>query len=172
MERKGCKYGRRCCADTAKIVNATDNVTDTAKILDNGIGATSTNLYALGNASVPRDPRIEGYNFKPGQQPDIYIDANGLVIPGQGGASTFETIEQLNSQGLSGYVWELPKGSATPGFDVIPDGIPFGSQPPGHHSLVPNFPVSPATVIDRFNQLPWKQGYGQNGKPLKLPTPQ
>jgi hypothetical protein len=61
-------------------------------------------LYATGNAQGPRQPRIEG-SLKPGQQPDIYVDEQGNVIPGQGGASTFERPEQLVTKG---YVWKLP----------------------------------------------------------------
>jgi RHS repeat-associated protein/uncharacterized repeat protein (TIGR01451 family) len=130
-----------------------------------------TSLYALGNASGPREPRIEGYNLKPGQSPDIHLDADGLIIPGQGGASTFETIEQLSDQGLSGHVWELPKGSSVSGLDDVADGIPFGSQPPGHHSLVPKSRDLPKDLIARFNGLPWRQVMDSKGKPFKLRGP-
>jgi hypothetical protein len=37
--------------------------------------------YAFGSHVMPREPRIEGYNLKPGQEPDIVVDANGMVGP-------------------------------------------------------------------------------------------
>jgi hypothetical protein len=117
----------------------------------------------------PRDPRIEGYNYT-GEHPDISVDTNGLVIPGQGGASTYETIEQLGDQ-VGGHVWELPKGSSISGFDDVADGIPFGSQPPGHHSLVPNESGMPQSLIERFRALPWRQVLDPKGNPLKLRGP-
>jgi RHS repeat-associated protein len=129
--------------------------------------AIPNNLYAVGNTVKPRAPRIEGYNYS-GQYPDMFIDSNGLVIPGQGGASTFETIEQLAENVSGNGVYQLPQGSSIPGFDDIADGIPFGSQPPGHHSLVPNRPETPAELIELFNNLPWKQILTPDKKPLKL----
>lgn len=161
----------------AKAANAVDNVVDTVNVIDTVTDASkaadevASSLYAIGNTSGPRVPRIQDYNLKPGQLPDIITDVDGLVVPHNGGASTYETIEQLSDQGLNGHVWELPGGSSLSGFDDIADGIPFGTQPSGHHSLVPNVASLPEVVIESFKQLPWKQVFGPDGKALKISTP-
>jgi RHS repeat-associated protein len=149
--------------DTAK---AADKIVDTAKTADKIADTNKATLYAIGNASGPRPPRIEGFT-KPGQQPDILVDAFGNVVPGVGGASTFETIKQLKDEGLKGHVWELPGGSQLNGFDDIPDGIPYGDAPFGHHSLVPNTPMTPKQCIECFSGLPWKPVMNKS-KQLKL----
>jgi len=131
-----------------------------------GQNGTQIDLYKTGNTTGPYDPRIEGYNQTyPEQQVDINIDKNGNVIPNQGGASTYETIEQLP---VRGHVWKLPEGSETPGFNVNPDGQPFGNQPPGHVSLVPNEPMSPQQCIECFRNFNWEPVLKPDGFQLKL----
>jgi hypothetical protein len=130
-----------------------------------GANATSHDLYATGNTQGPRPPRIQNYNLKPDQLPDILVDGNGKVIPGTGGASTFEQIGQLPTKG---HVWKLPQGSKLSGFDDVPDGIPFGPQPEGHHSLVPNTLMTPEECVSCFQDLPWEPVKKPDGQQLKL----
>ena len=55
-----------------------------------GLAKTTCDLYAFGNASGPREPRVHGVNTKPGQNADLAADAEGMVGPTtEGGASTF-----------------------------------------------------------------------------------
>ena len=118
-------------------------------------GATGSDLHASGNKTKPRDPRIDGYNLKPGQKPDLYLDPDGLVIPNQGGASTFKTPEQLP---LTGHYHKLPEGTVLPnGLGVKYDGSDVGGKmSPGHATIYPTESMRPETFIDLFNSLPWE----------------
>jgi RHS repeat-associated protein len=116
---------------------------------------TSSNLYASGNKTKPRDPRIDGHNLKSGQKPDLYLDKDGLVIPNQGGTSTFKTPEQLP---LTGNYHKLPEGT------VLPDGIAIkydgsdvgGKMSPGHATIYPTKAMAPENFIELFTSLPWE----------------
>ncbi|MCA7977680.1 MULTISPECIES: RHS repeat-associated core domain-containing protein [Burkholderia] len=60
-----------------------------------GLAKTTCDLYAFGNASGPREPRIQGVNTKSGQNADLIADAVGMVGPTtEGGASTFGDINK------------------------------------------------------------------------------
>jgi hypothetical protein len=137
------------------------------EVVQAGVGAGSSGVpstvYATGNASGPRPPRIEGYNVKPNQTVDIQVSASGNIIPGAGGASTWQTIDQIPTRG---HVWQLNTGAGTPGFNVKPDGIPFGPNPPGHVSLIPNKVMTPEHCISCYQRLNW-QPVMDNGRHLK-----
>ncbi|NUF09152.1 RHS repeat-associated core domain-containing protein [Snodgrassella sp. ESL0324] len=116
---------------------------------------TNSNLYAIGNKSKPRAPRIDGYNLKPGQKADLYLDKNGLIIPNQGGASIFKTPEQLP---LTGNYHKLPEGTTLPdGLAVKFDGQDVGgTMSPGHATIYPTKPMKPETFIELYYSLPWE----------------
>ena len=127
---------------------------------------TSKDLYASGNATSPRPPRTPD-TIKPGQKPDIFTDEKGNIVANKGGASTFETPEQLGAA-VKGKVWRLPSGTELKVFNDVIDGIPYGPQPSGHHSLVPNAPMTPEMCVNSFLSLPWQPVIGNNGKQLEI----
>jgi RHS repeat-associated protein len=158
--------------DGARMVSAASDVAATANrggnvanLVQDGINlgdSTPRDLFAVGNTSNPRSPRIEGFNTRPGQEVDLRVDNDGMVIPGSGGASTYETVEQLQAN-VGGHVWRLPAGSRTEGFNVIRDGTP-----PGHNTLQPNRRMSPQETEGRFQRLPWKPVLKPDGTHLKV----
>jgi hypothetical protein len=117
-----------------------------------------TDLYAFGNASKPRPPRIQGHNLKPGQQPDIIPHEAGQVGPATfGGASAFGEPAQAP---LRGHYHVLPAGTELPeGLTVVADGIDVGgSHAPTHHTVAPSKDMSPQEFEELFNNLPWQYG--------------
>jgi RHS repeat-associated protein len=111
-------------------------------------------LYRTGNTKGPYPPRIEGFNIKPNQEPDLFCTADGLVVPNRGGVSTFERIDQLPT---SGKVWRLPGDSRNiEGFTDILDGRPLGPHKPGHHSIQSNEPMTPEELLESFFNWGWK----------------
>jgi RHS repeat-associated protein len=154
-------------ADAAQSVSRLSEVAEATGDMASFYAAKYTDgsvLYATGNTSGPRLPRIQDYNVNPGQKVDINVDSTGNIIPNTGGASTFQSIEQLPTRG---HVWQLDTSSGTPGFNIKPDGIPFGTQPPGHVSLVPNKPMTPQECISCFQNLNWNPVM-TNGRHLKI----
>ncbi|WP_419686033.1 RHS repeat-associated core domain-containing protein [Burkholderia theae] len=120
-----------------------------------GLAKTTCDLYAFGNASGPRDPRVQGVNTKPGQNADLIADADGMVGPTTaGGASTFGDV---NKAPISGAYHRLPAGTELPdGIDVVADGKDVGgSHAATHHTICPSKRMSGQTFIEKFKNLPW-----------------
>src|SRR5207302_8192481 len=116
-------------------------------------------LYAFGNTKGPRDPRIQGFNTSPGQNPDL-VSANGLVGPYfpplVSGASTWSNPETAKA---TGHAWKVEKQAieATPGLGVWADGLdatPPGPNPSGHHTVYPTIGMKPDIFIWLFKNLP------------------
>ena len=109
----------------------------------------------------PRDPRVEGYNTKPGQKADIAMDAGGMVgpepksPPWPNGASTFGDVKYAP---LSGHYHSIPRGLPMPeGLAVMPDGAEvFGPNSPTHHTIYPTRRMNPQEFIDLFQSLGWQ----------------
>jgi hypothetical protein len=122
---------------------------------------TPTDLYAFGNKTAPRPPRVEGVNTKPGQTPDLITDENGNIIPQEDppgwpkGASTFSDPAKAP---VGGHYHKLPAGTELPeGFGVKADGSEVGGpQPEGHHTIYPTEPMPGQDFVDQFNGLPWE----------------
>ncbi|HIE5949033.1 TPA: RHS repeat-associated core domain-containing protein, partial [Burkholderia cepacia] len=120
-----------------------------------GLAKTTCDLYAFGNASGPREPRIQGVNTKPGQNADLIADAAGMVGPTtEGGASTFGDV---NKAPISGTYHKLPAGSELPdGIEVVADGKDVGgSHAATHHTVCPSKRMSGQTFVEKFKNLPW-----------------
>ncbi|WP_254614952.1 RHS repeat-associated core domain-containing protein [Burkholderia pyrrocinia] len=120
-----------------------------------GLAKTTCDLYAFGNASGPREPRIQGVNTKPGQNADLIADAAGMVGPTtEGGASTFGNV---NKAPISGTYHKLPVGSELPdGIEVVADGKDVGgAHAATHHTVCPSKRMSGQTFIEKFKNLPW-----------------
>jgi RHS repeat-associated protein len=130
-----------------------------------GIGRTSVDLFRSGNSQQPYAPRIEGFNLKPNQQPDLYCTREGLVVPKVGGISTYEQPSQLPT---SGYVYRLPAGSKITWFRDVPDASAFDPPRPGHHSIVSRKLMTPEEFLERFFGWPWEK-FMVGDKHLKLP---
>ncbi|MCA7939691.1 RHS domain-containing protein [Burkholderia cepacia] len=119
------------------------------------LAKTTCDLYAFGNASGPREPRIQGVNTKPGQNADLIADAAGMVGPTtEGGASTFGDV---NKAPISGTYHKLPAGSELPdGIEVVADGKDVGgSHAATHHTVCPSKRMSGQTFVEKFKNLPW-----------------
>jgi len=103
-----------------------------ARTTDSGGGGGSDLLVAGG-------PRV-----RPGR--DIAVDSNGLVHPPSGenlanknvqGLSTYETVDQIKAEGLTGQV-RKPSESLPEGLGQIADGAGVGGPAPmGHHTIYP-----------------------------------
>jgi RHS repeat-associated protein len=120
---------------------------------------TTQDLSAFGKKTGPRDPRIQGYNLKPGQTPDMVPDANGMVGPTEPptGASTFA---DPNQAPVGGHYHTIPAGTELPeGLGVNPDGSDVGgSQPPTHNTIYPTQEMTPEEFVDKYQALPWQYG--------------
>ncbi len=120
-------------------------------------GCTDKDLYAFGNKAGPREPRIEGYNLKPGQTPDLVPNEQGMVGPTEPptGASTFG---DPNKADLTGHYHKLPAGTELPeGVGVNPDGTDVGgTQPETHHTMHPTTEMTPAEFVQKHGGLPWE----------------
>ncbi|KVC61635.1 hypothetical protein WI72_12130 [Burkholderia ubonensis] len=120
-----------------------------------GLAKTTCDLYAFGNASGPREPRIQGVNTKPGQNADLIADAAGMVGPTtEGGASTFGDV---NKAPISGTYHKLPAGSELPdGIEVVADGKDVGgSHAVTHHTVCPSKRMSGQIFVEKFKNMPW-----------------
>jgi hypothetical protein len=117
-----------------------------------GPGTTPTDLYAFGNRTQPRPPRLGD---------DYDVGPDGKVVPQRGrwpkGASTFANPDQAP---LSGPYHRLPAETKLPdGLRVIPDHKGVGGvQPPTHHSIYPYKPMSPEEFVEKWLGLPWVEG--------------
>jgi hypothetical protein len=117
-----------------------------------------SDLYAFGNRTKPRDPRIPGYNRGTGERGDLYMGSNGLVgpeyPPTPNGASTFGDPYQAP---VSGHFHKIPQGIPLPeGLAVIADGSDVGGpHPPTHHTIYPTRAMFPQEFIDKFQSLLW-----------------
>lgn len=94
---------------------------------------TTVDVFRMGNSSGPklvteRAPRVGV---------DIFPDENGMISPGQGGSSTFETMNRPAKW------WELPAGTQ------LPDGLQIRNDTPGHWLIEPSRSMS----IEEFRQL-------------------
>jgi hypothetical protein len=112
-------------------------------------------VYAFGNAHEPRPPRIT--DLKPGQLPDLPVDAEGMVDPAAGepcGASTFGDPSMAP---LSGHYHRLPAQTQLPdGLGIIADGVDVGGNlPPTHYTLVPTRRMTPEEYLQLYRRLPW-----------------
>jgi hypothetical protein len=130
----------------------------------------NSGLYRTGprTGNQPAPPRIDGYNWspsRPGAQPDLWCEESGLIVPGQGGISTFADPKQLPTSGL---VYRLPGNANLQGFQVRPDGKPYGPYSPGHHSIIPTVPMSPLDLLDMFFDWPWEP-HIVNGQQMYIP---
>ena len=120
-------------------------------------------MYTVGSVTKgPRSPRIEGLT-RPGQTNDIFIGGDGLTIPGQGGASVFNSPEAMGKN-VSGTVYRLPAGAPTPGFGYLP-----AAPPPGHGLLSPYMPMAPVDCVNAFHALGWQRVPTMQGAPWKIP---
>jgi RHS repeat-associated protein len=120
-----------------------------------------TDLFATGNASGPRPPRIEGYNLKPGQKSDLSPGSDGLLRPADPpkGASTFADPSQ-SSIFENNHHHKLPKGTVLPeGIGVIADGKDVNPRSPHgktHHTIFPTRAMSPEEFAEKLKNLPWQ----------------
>jgi hypothetical protein len=89
-------------------------------------------VYGTGNST--RGPKA-----RPG---DVSLDANGNVIPGEGGASSAESIDEIPTRG---HVYQKRVLPNDPDIEYVPDGGQpdgrGGVHPPGHVSAVPQRPM-------------------------------
>jgi RHS repeat-associated protein len=122
-----------------------------------GLIKTKVDVYAMGNSTQPRAPRIEGHNLKPGQTPDISVNSNGMVQSTSKGASTFADPTVFKEIGMEGQTHKLPAGTDLPeGFDIIADGEDVkGKHKRSHHTISPCDEMLPESFIDKFLSLPW-----------------
>lgn len=116
-------------------------------------------VYAFGNRSGPRDPRIAGFNAAPDQQADLVTGPNGMLVPTDEpkGMSTFSDPDQAN---LTGHYYRLPAGTPLPqGLGITADGRNVGgTQPPTHHTIYPTEEMLPERFIRLLKDLPWAYG--------------
>ena len=120
----------------------------------------ATDLYAFGSRAALREPRIDGYNLKAGQEPDLVVDEHGMIRPMEPplGASTFADPSRVP---LTGHYHRLPAGVRLPkGLGVRADGIDVegGTQLPTHHTIYPTEPMRPDQFIRLLKSLPWEYG--------------
>jgi hypothetical protein len=113
---------------------------------------TKVDLYAFGNRTGPKSPRL-GI--------DVFPDAAGMVGPEYSplprGASTFADVVQIT---LSGHYHVLSRGTELPpGLAVVADGMdvdPKNPHPPTHHTIYPAIRMPVDTFIDVILKLPWQ----------------
>jgi hypothetical protein len=115
---------------------------------------TPVDLFAFGNRSAPRPPRLSM---------DIVCDDQGVLpadfsaIPQ--GATLFADPQQ---GGLSGHFHRLPAGTILPrGLAVKADGcdvIGDSPLPPSHHTLHVIEQMTADEFSSKFVQLPWEYG--------------
>ncbi|WP_198388641.1 RHS repeat domain-containing protein, partial [Burkholderia ubonensis] len=120
-----------------------------------GLAKTTCDLYAFGNASGPRDPRIAGVNRPLGESGDLTANAEGMVGPTiKDGASTFG---DPNMAPVSGVYYKIPTGTELPdGIDVVADGKEVGGKhAETHHTICPKKKMKGTTFIEKFKSLPW-----------------
>ncbi len=120
----------------------------------------AVDVYAFGNRSGPRQPRIEGFNVAPGRKGDLAVGANGMLVPTDEpqGMSTFGDPNQEN---LTGHYHKLPAGTHLPqGLGIEADGIDVenGAFPPTHHTIYPTEEMAPDRFIRLLQSLPWEYG--------------
>ena len=118
------------------------------------MATTPVDLYAFGNRSGPRPPRLGK---------DIFADAAGLVgpeaAPRPEGAST---VADLSKTRLQGHYHRLPAGTALPaGLDVLANGsdvIAASLRGPSHHTIYAAVAMSFARFVQLYLSLPWQYG--------------
>ncbi len=109
--------------------------------------ATGTDLYAFGNKSQPRAPRLDI---------DVTLDDAGMVrlTDPPSGASTFG---DPMAAPLSGQYHRLPAGTRLADLGVVADGVDVGGPGPAtHHTVYPTVRMSLEQLTNRFLELPWE----------------
>lgn len=115
---------------------------------------TVTDLFAFGNRSGPRPPRIGV---------DVLADENGRIVPNRSplapGASLFGDPKR---SGLTGHYHRLPAGTEWPeGIEITADGkdvLPESPFAETHHTFHAVEWITLAAYVESFLKLPWEYG--------------
>ncbi len=116
------------------------------------MATTPADLYAFGNRSGPRPPRL-GIDIAP--------DAAGMVGPESPplprGMSTFADLAHAP---VKGHCYILPRGTQLPpGIGAIADGVdvePKSKHRPTHHTLYPVMRMPADQFLALVLSLPWR----------------